>query len=100
MALICTDVAAIDAVVNIMTDRALRHRPDDRRHFLSIRIGVDQAMFRGVAHEDMLRRMDAAGIEKACLVAAKSGPAGYPASSIPYTRAKTVEAVLEAAGRP
>jgi predicted TIM-barrel fold metal-dependent hydrolase len=85
MAPICTDVAAIDAVVNIMTERALSHRPDDRRHFFVDKIGVDQATFRGVAHEDMLRRMDAAGIEKAFLVAAKSGPAGYPASyHIPY----------------
>lgn len=78
-------IGAIDAVVNILTKEALAHRPDDRKEFFVDKIGVDQDTYSGVSHENMLRRMDEAGIEKAFLIAAKSGPFGHPASQrIPY----------------
>lgn len=79
-------IGAIDAVVNILTKEALAHRPDDRKEFFVDKIGVDQDTYSGVSHENMLRRMDEAGIEKAFLIAAKSGPFGHPASQrIPYS---------------
>ena len=78
-------IGAIDATVNILTKEALAHRPDDRKEFFVDKIGVDQDTYSGVSHEEMLKRMDAAGIEKAFLIAARSGPAGHPASQrIPY----------------
>ena len=79
-------IGAIDAVVNILTKEALAHRPDDRKEFFVDKIGVDQDTYSGVSHENMLKRMDEAGIEKAFLIAAKSGPFGHPASQrIPYS---------------
>ncbi len=80
-----TSIGAIDAVVNIMTEEALQYRPDDRHAFFVDKIGVDEDTYAGVSLDDMLRRMDAAGIEQAFLIAARSGPAGHPASQhIPY----------------
>jgi len=79
------DVAAIDAVVNLITAEALAHRPPDRRDFYRDKIGVDAATYAGVSLEDMLRRMEAAGIERAFLVAARAGPTGHRASfHVPY----------------
>ena len=78
-------LAAIDAVVNLQTEEALSYRPSDRREFYLQKMGVDEGTFSGIELEDMLRRMDAAGIEKAFLIAAKIGRLGLPASyHIPY----------------
>ena len=78
-------VKAIDAVVNLQTEEALAHRPEDRRGFYREKIGVSEDAYRGLSLEDMLRRMDDAGIERAFLVAAKIGRLGLPASyHIPY----------------
>ena len=78
-------LAAIDAVVNLQTEEALSYRPSDRREFYLQKMGVDEGTFSGIELEDMLRRMDAAGIEKAFLTAAKIGRLGLPASyHIPY----------------
>ncbi|MFP6734232.1 MAG: amidohydrolase family protein [Rhodospirillales bacterium] len=78
-------LAAIDAVVNLQTEEALSYRPSDRREFYLQKMGVDEGTFSGIELEDMLRRMDAAGIEKAFLIAAKIGRLGLPASyQIPY----------------
>jgi uncharacterized protein len=55
---------------------------------------VAEPIMRGLDHEQMLRRMDEAGIEKAFLVAAKVGPAQHKASyHVPYS------AVAEAVDR-
>ena len=78
-------LAAIDAVVNLQTEEALSYRPSDRREFYLQKMGVDEGTFSGIELEDMLRRMDAADIEKAFLIAAKIGRLGLPASyHIPY----------------
>lgn len=78
-------VKAVDAVVNIQTKEALANRPEDRRGFYVNKMGVEEATFDGLTHEDMLRRMDNAGIEKAFLIAAKIGRLGLPATyHIPY----------------
>ncbi|MDA1101703.1 MAG: amidohydrolase family protein [Proteobacteria bacterium] len=79
------DYLAIDAVVNIQTPEALAHRPDDRTEFYKEKIGVDGGTFDGISLEEMLRRMDTAGIERSFLIAAKAGPNGHKASfHMPY----------------
>jgi predicted TIM-barrel fold metal-dependent hydrolase len=78
-------VKAIDAVVNIQTAAALSYRPDDRREFYVDKMGVDETTFTGIPCEEMLRRMDEAGIEIAFLIAAKIGRKGLPGTyHLPY----------------
>ena len=85
MSKISFPVRAIDAVVNIQTDEALSYRPEDRQGFYMDKIGVDNETYKGVSLNEMLRRMDSAGIEKAFLVAPKIGRKGLAGSySIPY----------------
>ncbi len=84
---------AIDAVVNIWTPQALAVRPN-RDAFYGGKIGVKSETLRGVSHEEMLRRMDAAGIERSFLIAAKVGPLLHKSSyHVPY------ELVAEAVNR-
>jgi predicted TIM-barrel fold metal-dependent hydrolase len=46
---------------------------------------VDDSTMNGVSLEEMLKRMDTAGIERAFLVAAKNGPIGHPSCyHLPY----------------
>ncbi len=79
------DIAAIDAVVNIWTPEALAGRPN-REAFYKDKIGVDTETFFGTTLEEMLRQMDAAGIERGFLIAAKVGPAYHPACyHVPYS---------------
>jgi len=78
-------VKAIDAVVNVQTEEALSFRPADRRGFYVDKLGVDEGTFTGITHEEMLRRMDEAGIEKAFLIAPKIGREGLSAAyHVPY----------------
>jgi len=72
------DVLAIDAVVNPYNEEAISHRPPWRSAFYDDKIGVDESTLRGVELDEMLRRMDAAGIERGFLIAAKCGPLGHP----------------------
>jgi hypothetical protein len=76
---------AIDAVVNIWTPEALRHRPGWRDDFFVGKMGVDQTTSDGVPVDQMLARMDRAGIETAFLIATRAGPVGHPSCyRIPY----------------
>lgn len=76
---------AIDIVANLMTPEALAHRPEDRKQFYTEKVGVDDTTYNGLSLEDMLKRLDAAGIERAFLVAAKAGQTGHAASfHVPY----------------
>jgi len=85
MSKISFPVKAIDAVVNIQTEEALKYRPKDRQNFYLNKIGVDEKSFNGLALQEMLHQMDAAGIEKAFLIAPKIGRTGLTGSySIPY----------------
>jgi len=78
------DVAAIDAVVNIWTPESNRIRPP-REAFFHGKMKVSRQTLAGVTHREMLRRMDAAGIERAFLIATKVGRLGHPACyHIPY----------------
>ena len=72
------EVLAIDGVVNIFNAQALSHRPAWRDQFFGEQMRVDDATVRGVELDEMLGRMDAAGIERAFLIAAKCGPLGHP----------------------
>jgi uncharacterized protein len=73
-----TEARAIDAVVNIWTPEALAGRPD-RTAFYTDKMRVKRETFEGLSLKEMLARMDAAGIEKAFLIAAKVGRLGHPA---------------------
>ncbi|MGG5889775.1 amidohydrolase family protein [Falsiroseomonas sp. HC035] len=73
-----TGIRAIDAVVNIWTPEALAGRPD-RTGFYTSKMRVKREIFEGMSLKDMIARMDAAGIEKAFLIAAKVGRLGHPA---------------------
>ncbi|MEO4040017.1 amidohydrolase family protein [Hoeflea sp. CAU 1731] len=78
------DFLAIDAVVNIWTKEALSGRPD-REEFYRRKVKVDQASFEGVSLEEMIERMDEAGIEQSFLIAAKVGTLGHPSCyHVPY----------------
>ena len=77
------DILAIDAVVNIHTPEALAHRPDRRAFYAKMR--VPKELVEGFPLETMLAQMDAAGTERAMLIAAKVGPKHHPACyHVPY----------------
>lgn len=72
------NLRAIDAVVNIWTPEALAGRPD-RSGFYTSKMRVKPEIYAGISLEEMIARMDAAGIERAFLIAAKVGRLGIPA---------------------
>ena len=79
------DVRAIDAVVNIWTEAALRHRPAWRGGFFQGKLHADPALTEPLSLDAMLARLDAAGIERAFLIAPKSGRLGHPSTyHLPY----------------
>ncbi|MBL0123735.1 MAG: amidohydrolase [Betaproteobacteria bacterium] len=79
------DILAIDAVVNIWTAEALANRPS-RKKFYVDKMHVGQGTFDGVSLEEMIARMDAAGIERSLLIAAKVGVKHHPACyQVPYS---------------
>jgi len=68
---------AIDAVANIWTPEALSHRPEwTDAFFIDKMKGQHDAA--GISLEAMLADMDEAGVERAFLVAAKTGRPGLP----------------------
>jgi predicted TIM-barrel fold metal-dependent hydrolase len=77
-------IMAIDAVVNIWTKEALANRPE-RKSFYVDKMRVGKGSFDGVSLEEMIGRMDAAGIERSFLIAAKVGVKHHPACyQVPY----------------
>jgi predicted TIM-barrel fold metal-dependent hydrolase len=77
-------IAAIDAVVNIRTAQALALQPDRRKFYVN-KMRVKEQTFDAVSLPDMLARMDAAGIERSLLIAAKVGVKHHPACyHVPY----------------
>ena len=73
------DYQAIDAVVNIWTAEALTHRPDWTDDFFIGKVKGKHDSG-GISLEQMLEDMDAAGIQHAFLIAAKTGRVGLPGS--------------------
>lgn len=79
------DIQAIDAVVNPMTPEIMDFRPDWAKGFFVGKIGRDADAVLGVSHEEMLKMMDAAGIERSFLIATRTGRLGLPGSwHLPY----------------
>jgi hypothetical protein len=77
-------VPAIDAVVNIWTTEALSHRPDWKDGFFAGKVKAKSPMS-ALSLEQMLERMERAGIERAFLVASRTGRLGLPGSyHMPY----------------
>lgn len=77
-------IAAIDVVVNLWTREANALRPK-RDAFYQGKMKVKKETAQGISLKEMLRRMDAAGIEKAFLVATRAGRLGHPACyHLPY----------------
>ena len=78
-------IKAIDCVVNPITPEIMKRRPDWAKSFWSGKIGRDASLLDGVSHEQMLEMMDQAGIERAFLIATKTGRLGLPGSwHLPY----------------
>ena len=79
------DFQAIDAVVNIWTPEALACRPGWGPGFFVGKMKVDEALMRGLSLEELIDRMDAAGIARGFLIAHKSGRPGLPGCyHLPY----------------
>jgi uncharacterized protein len=79
------DIQAIDCVVNPITPEIMALRPAWSRRFWEDKIGRDASVGAGLDHDQMLALMDAAGIERAMLIATKTGQLGIPGSwHLPY----------------
>jgi uncharacterized protein len=79
------DIQAIDCVVNPITPEVMQFRPEWSKSFWTRKIGREAAIGSGVTHDEMLRLMDEAGIERAFLIATKCGRLGLPGSwHLPY----------------
>lgn len=78
-------IQAIDCVVNPITPEIMALRPEWSKAFWHGKIGRDAGIAEGITHQDMLAMMDRAGIERALLVATKTGQKGIPGSwHLPY----------------
>jgi hypothetical protein len=78
-------IKAIDCVVNPITPEIMRLRPAWSKGFLHGKIGREASIIEGVTYAQMLELMDRAGIERAFLIATKTGQLGIPGSwHLPY----------------
>ena len=57
-------ILAIDTVVNPHTPEIVKMRPDWSGNFHNKKFGRDNTVLTGYSYEEMLRQMDAAGIER------------------------------------
>lgn len=79
------DVLAIDASVNFWTPEWINIRPKWGQTFFTSKMNADPAIANGLELEEMIGRMDEAGIEQAFLIAAKAGRVGLPGCyHVPY----------------
>lgn len=80
-----TEILAIDTVVNPLTPEIARLRPSWSAPFYRNVFKRDARVSEGYSHDEMLRMMDVAGVERAFLVAAKVGQLGLSGSwHLPY----------------
>ena len=78
-------IAAIDCVVNPITPEIMQLRPKWSQEFWTQKIGRASEIANGVTDARMLEMMDKAGIERAFLIATKTGRLGVPGSwHLPY----------------
>jgi uncharacterized protein len=84
---------AIDTVLNLHTTEIVQSlRPAWSEDFLGNKIGAERETIEGVSLERLVEKMDAAGIDKAFLLAIKCGPKGHPECwHLPYE--KVAEAI-------
>jgi len=76
---------AIDCVVNPITPEIMQLRPAWSKTFWQGKIGRDASTVQGITYEAMLELMNGADIERAFLVATKTGQLGIPGSwHLPY----------------
>lgn len=79
------DILSIDTVVNPQTPEILKFRPGWGVKFQQEKFGRDDSVLSGYSYQQMLEMMDAAGTERAFLVANKTGQIGLPGSwHLPY----------------
>lgn len=79
------DYKAIDAVVNIWTEAALSHRPNWGKEFFVDKMKAQGGLMAGLTLEQMIERMDSAGIGHGFLIAPKTGRPGLPGCyHLPY----------------
>jgi predicted TIM-barrel fold metal-dependent hydrolase len=79
------DILAIDTVVNPMTPEILATRPDWTGGFYQDKFKREKRVLEGYSYEQTLAMMDAAGVERAFLVAARVGQPGLVGSwTLPY----------------
>jgi len=79
------DILAIDTVVNPLTPEIARTRPKWTQDFYRRMFKRDVPVQAGYSYDEMLKMMDAAGIERAFLIAAKIGQLGLSGSwHLPY----------------
>ena len=80
------DYKAIDAVVNIWTREALSHRPDWGDEFFVGKMNAENDLMAGLSLEEIIEKMEEAGIDKAFLIAARAGRVGLPGCyHMPYS---------------
>ncbi|MFT8244839.1 amidohydrolase family protein [Roseomonas sp. BN140053] len=92
------EVLAIDTVVNPITPEILAMRPAWGAEFHQRKFGRDDSVRSGHSYAEMIALMDAAGVERAFLVATKTGQLGIPGSwHLPYE--VVARAVREHPGR-
>lgn len=78
-------VKAIDTVVNLWTEEAMKYRSKTNQSFFVDKIGISNQTYSGISLKEMLNRMDDADIELSFLIANKNGQLGLPSSShLPY----------------
>jgi len=78
-------IAAIDAVVNPITPEILETRPGWTTGFYKNTFKREDRVAEGYTYDETLAMMDAAGIERAFLIAARIGQRGLPGSwHLPY----------------
>jgi hypothetical protein len=84
-------MGAIDIVANLYTQEVVRMRPDWYRTFYTNKFGMVNGMLKGISLEEMIEKMDRAGIQMALLAANKVGPLGTPYTwHLPYEMVESV----------
>lgn len=79
------EIGIIDTVVNLWTPEALSYRPGWQAEFYVDKMKGQTEDMAGLSLQELLRRLNDAGIERAFLVATKAGPVGHPSCyQLPY----------------
>ena len=86
-----SDPKAIDIVCNFHVDDPTVDRPAWSREFLRDKIGVNPAIVEGLPPEQLLAKLDRAGVEHAFLIAVRAGSADHRISRrVPYAKVAEV----------